>query len=264
MTFASSSFGVVHYRSAGPAHAPAIILGHALGTDSRIWNGVVDELSRDYGVIAYDLRGHGLSSVPQPPYRLDQLAADVLDLADHLSLDRFALAGVSVGGLVAQRFALDHPDRLAGLVLCNTAARIGDDALWNARIGAVEAGGLEAIADGVLMRWFPAALREGRQDEIAGWRNMLLRSPVPGYVGTCAALRDADLTAEIAGIAMPTLVVAGEDDQSTPVALVRGTAKRLPAAQFEIIARAGHLPCIDRPDELARLMRGYLAEVGHG
>ena len=264
MAFAALSYGVVRYRVIGPRDAPALVLVNSLGTDLCIWDGVVDQLATDHYVITYDKRGHGLSSVPPAPYAIADLSRDLLELVDHLGLDRFALAGVSVGGMVAMRFATDHPERLASVVLCDTAARIGDAATWNARIDAIRQDGMAAIADAVLLRWFPLSIRAGRDAEIAGWRNLLLRSPVEGYAGTCAALRDADLSAAVARISVPTLVVVGAEDKSTSPDLVRATADHIPGARFEVITGAGHIPSIDRPAELARLIRKHVEEAAHG
>lgn len=263
MVFAAASFGTVHCQLSGQPRGLPIVFCNSLGTDTRIWDGVVDELAPDYQLVTYDKRGHGLSSVPRGPYSIAELADDLLELVDTLKIDRFALVGISVGGLIAQRFALDHPERIAGLVLCDTAAKIGDSALWSERTIAVEAGGMEAIADAVMLRWFPPEIRGGREAEIDGWRNLLLRSPVEGYLGTCAALRDADLNSEIGAIKQPTLVLAGAQDQSTPVPVVEAMANRLRAVHFAIIEQAGHLPCIDQPARVAQLIREYLLEVGH-
>jgi 3-oxoadipate enol-lactonase len=263
MPFTAASFGVMHYQVTGAKTAPAIVFANSLGTDLRIWDETVDALAPAFRCIRYDKRGHGLSSVPPAPYRLEDLAGDLLALADHLELQHFVLVGVSVGGLIAQRFALDHPNRLSGLVLCDTAAKIGDAKSWTERIDSVTGGGMAAIVDAVLLRWFPTSIRGGREIEIAGWRNLLLSCPVEGYIGTCAALRDADLTAEIEGIAMPTLVIVGAQDEATPVPLVRATADRMSEARLEVIEQAGHIPSIDQPRVMARLISDYLTEVGH-
>ena len=263
MGFAAASFGTVHYQLSGRPRGLPIVFCNSLGTDTRIWDAVVDELAPDYRLVTYDKRGHGLTSVPPGPYSLADLSSDLLELVEALEIDRFALVGISVGGLIAQRFTLDHPERIAGLVLCDTAAKIGDAAVWCNRMDAVAGGGMEAIADAVMQRWFPEELRAGREAEIEGWRNLLLRSPMEGYLGTCAALRDADLTGEIGAIKQPTLVLAGTQDQSTPVAVVEATANRLRAVHFATVDQAGHLPCIDQPARVAELIRDYLLEVGH-
>ena len=132
---------------------------------------------------------------PARPYTMDDHVADLIGLLDHLGLDRIVLCGLSVGGLIAQGIAARQPERVSALILCDTAARIGDDDLWNARIAAIEDDGIEALADPIMERWLSAAFRAEKPDEALAWRNMLVRTTVDGYVGTCAAIRDADRAA---------------------------------------------------------------------
>lgn len=255
---------VLHYRLCGPEAAPVVALANSLGTDARIWDAVIAPLARDYRVLSYDKRGHGLSDTPDGDYTLDQHVGDLSGLLDHLGIERLALAGVSVGGLIAQGFALTAPERLAALVLCDTAPKVGDAALWNGRMDLVRAQGLGAIADGIMERWFSPAFRQHQPEALAGWRNMLLRADPKGYAATCATLRDSDLTDAIGAIGTPTLVVAGDEDQATPLELVRACAQAIAGAWFEVLAGVGHIPSLEQPEALAALMRDFFKEVGHG
>jgi len=263
MAFAQVNDVVLHFRVEGSEDAPALVLANSLGTDARIWDPVIARLAQRYRVISYDKRGHGLSDAPGGDYRLDDHVDDLAGLMRHLGVERLALAGVSVGGLIAQGFALRHPDRLAALVLCDTAAKVGDAMMWNERIAAVRGQGLAAIAEPVMARWFTERFRRERPAELAGWRNMLARMSVDGYAGTCAALRDADLRDAIAAIAAPTLVVVGEQDLSTPVELVRGMAQAITGSQFATIPDCGHIPSIEQPQALTALIMRFLNEVGY-
>lgn len=263
MAFARINDVLLHFRVEGSPSAPALVLANSLGTDARIWDRVIAELAARYRVISYDKRGHGLSDAPAGDYSLDDHVEDLVGLLQHLGIERLALAGVSVGGLIAQGFALRHPDRLAALVLCDTAPKIGDAAMWNERIGTVRRQGLAAIVEPVMARWFSEDFQTKRADELAGWRNMFLRMPLDGYAGTCAALRDADLRGAIAGIAAPTLVVVGEQDLSTPVALVRDMAETIVGAQFATLPDCGHIPSIEQPSALTALITKFLNEVGY-
>jgi 3-oxoadipate enol-lactonase len=254
----------LHYRLAGAPGGTPLVFVNSLGTDFRIWDEVVERLGSGYRILCYDKRGHGLSDAPAGPYRLNDLVADLAGLTQQLGFQRFALAGVSVGGLIAQGFALAHGERLTSLVLCDTAARIGSHASWSERIDLVRANGLAAVSDRLLERWFAPDFRAQRTADYAGWCNMLERTPLDGYVGTCAALRDTDLTEDVANIAVPALLACGAADSSTPVDLVRATATRIPASHFEIIAGAGHLPPIEAPEPLARLIAGHLEKTVHG
>lgn len=264
MAFVRTGEVVLHYRVQGRTSAPVLVLVNSLGTDARIWDEVVDELLPHYQILTYDKRGHGLSDAPAGDYRLDDHVADLTGLLDHLGVARPVVAGVSVGGLIAQGFALRHPERLAGLILCDTAPRIGDASLWDERIAAVRGGGMEVLADAVILRWFTERYRRDKADALAGWRNMLARTPCEGYIGTCATLRNTDLRDRIAGIGAPTLVVVGDADVATPLELVRETAACIPGARFEIVPDAGHIPSIEQPGRLSALMKSFFNEVGHG
>jgi 3-oxoadipate enol-lactonase len=264
MAFVRTNEVLLHYRLHGRDGAPAVALANSLGTDARIWDEVIGILAGNFRVLSYDKRGHGLSDAPAGDYTLDDHVADLAGLLDHVGMSRVALAGVSVGGLIAQGFALAHPERLAALVLCDTAPKVGDAAMWDGRIAAIRRDGLSSIADGIMERWFSAEFRRTRADDLAGWRNLFIRSDIEGYCGTCATLRDADLSARVETIGTPTLVMVGEHDGSTPVPLVQALADAIPGALFEVIADAGHIPSIEQPARTAVLMAAFFKEAGHG
>lgn len=253
---------VLHAECHRVPDQPTIVFVNSLGTDARIWRGVLARLPNRYGTIVYDKRGHGLSDAPDGPSSIADHARDLLGLVDAFGIARFALVGLSVGGMIAQVVASEHPQRVAALVLCDTAAKIGDETTWNSRIAAVEADGLESIATAVLDRWFTPAYRDSHPAAMRGWRHMLTRQPVQGYADTCAAIRDADLRTLAASIRVPTLCIVGDQDLSTPPDLVRGTADIIPGAKFETVTSAGHIPCIEQPDALAGLIARHLTEAG--
>lgn len=254
---------VLHAVRRGDPAGPVIVFSNSLGTDARIWDALLPCLPASYGVLLYDKRGHGLSDAAPGPSAIEDHAADLVGLLDRLGIGRAAFVGLSVGGMIAQAIAARHPDRVAALVLCGTAARIGDAASWDARIEAVERHGLASIADAVLERWFTPAYRAAEPAAMRGWRNMLARQPAQGYAATCAAIRDADLRSRAAAIRAPTLCVAGDQDLSTPPDLVRGTAELIPGARFALLAGAGHIPCVERPAALAALIAGHLSDAGY-
>lgn len=255
MTLAKMIDGLHHRYRAARAHAPVLVFANSLGTDLRLWDRVVARLPADWGVLRLDKRGHGLSTLTEG-VTIDSLAADVETLLDAYSIQRFAGIGLSVGGLVMQRLALRRAGAMTHLVLSDTAAKIGTEALWNQRIAEVTEGGVQAISALVLKNWFPADYHA--TDDFQMWRAMLERTDRAGYAAVCAAIRDADLTADLPRISLPTLAVAGEMDGSTPPKLVRQMADRIPNARFETIARAGHLPCVDRPEAFTELLAAHL------
>lgn len=264
MAFARVNGVLLHYRLIGPAHAPVLGLINSVGTDLRIWDEVATQIGSRYRLLCYDKRGHGLSETPSGDYSIEDQVGDLFALLDHLQIERLALCGISIGGLIAQGAALAAPERLAGLVLCDTAAKIGEPDLWQDRIDIVRSRGMAPVADPVMERWFSAGFRREHPEALAGWKNLFLRTDPKGYAGGCATLRDTDLRDRIGSIALPTLVIAGEDDIATPVELVRGCASALPRARFELLPATGHIPSIEQPSALSALVTGYLEELGYG
>ena len=261
MQFARLKDVSLHYQTIGsPESKPLLVFANSLGTDQRIWRDVIMRLAGDYSILTYDMRGHGLSDTGRTPYTMPMLAADLEGLIDLIGGHDAIIVGVSVGGLVAQQLYARRPDLVRALILCDTAAKIGTDESWNARIAAIEAGGMASIADGVLDRWFTPAFRQTA--EFPGYRNMLARQPADGYIATCAAIRDCDLSAEARRIAVPTICIAGDSDASTPPGLVTEFARTIPAARLEIIKDCGHLPSIEQPVALVEIMRAFIALVG--
>lgn len=252
----------VHYALDGAADAPALVFANSLGTDFRIWDGVLDRLQGRFRTLRYDMRGHGLSGLGDGAVTMPRLATDLDKLMDHAGIERALVCGLSIGGLVAQQLARDKPSRVRALVLCDTAAKIGTAEMWQARIDAIGTGGLEGLADAVMERWFAPGFRASRPAELAVWRSMLVRTPAAGYAAACGAIRDADLSADAGRIAVPTLVLCGADDGATPPAVVRALANSIPGAAYREIPAAGHLPCVEQPDALAGHLLAFFEEHG--
>ncbi|WP_193369444.1 3-oxoadipate enol-lactonase [Pelagibius marinus] len=248
---------VLHVEDLGPADRPALVFANSLGTDFRIWDDVVARLIERFRIVLYDKRGHGLSETGDSPYSIDDHVADLAALLDDLAVENAIICGLSVGGLIAQGLYASRPDLVAALILCDTAHKVGTAEAWAERMAAVEDGGIASIADAILERWFTEEFRESDPIALQGWHAMLTRTPVEGYLGTCAALRDADFTEEAKQIAVPTLCVVGEEDGATPPELVRQTADLIPGARYEVIAGSGHLPCIERPAQLTELILDF-------
>ncbi|TPE49216.1 3-oxoadipate enol-lactonase [Amaricoccus solimangrovi] len=252
----------VHYTDEGAADGPAVVFANSLGTDLRVWDAVVPLLPRGLRVIRYDKRGHGLTDAPNGDYYMGDLVADAAGLIGHLGLRDVLFVGLSIGGVIAQGLAAERPDLVRGIVLSNTAPKIGTDTMWKERIATIRAGGIAALADPVLERWFSKKFRAERATEFAGWRHMLTRTPAGGYIGCCAALAETDLRDSTAGLRLPALVIAGSEDGSTPPDLVREMAESIEGARFELIRGAGHIPCVEAPETVARLIGDFAKEIG--
>ncbi len=261
MNFANPNGAVLHFiRRPGAAGRRPVVFANSLGTDLRIWQGMVTRLDPETPLLMYDKRGHGLSDLG--PVDMAGLAADLAGLMDLCGLRDALVCGVSVGGMIAQQLAQHRPELVAGLILSNTGHRIGDAASWNARIDTVTRDGIAAIATPILERWLSPGYRTAKPEMLAGWRNMLVRTPAAGYAATCAAIRDADLTDAAHAIAAPTLCLAGSADGATPPALVQELAALIPGAEYRCLDGIGHLPCIEAPDAVAGLIRQMLDRLG--
>jgi 3-oxoadipate enol-lactonase len=250
----------IHYSQTGPKDAPVLVFSNSLGTDFRIWNDVVNALSERFNIVTYDKRGHGLSGIGNAEFDLALHASDLIGLLDYLGLGEVIICGLSVGGLIAQKVTELQPERIRGLILCDTAPKLGDYAGWNTRIEAIKADGIEVLGDAIMERWLSPTFRKQRPLETAMYRDMLVRTTAAGYIGTCVALRDGDLRVAAGKIAVPTLCVCGSDDLATPPDMVREMAAMIPNAEFELIEGVGHLPCIETPEVLTRLIDRFTTE----
>ncbi len=259
MRFAALSPVGLHYRISGNPKGPAVLFLNPLGTDLRLWNRVIPGFQERFRVIRVDHRGQGLSDAPEGPYTIFEMAEDVARLLDHLEIRSASVIGLSIGGMVAQALASIRPELVFRLILCDTGAVIGTPESWEERRQAVLSGGMEAVADATLERWLPEEYRNGHPEELSLWRNLLLRTSLQGYLGACAALRDADLTESTRALSVPSLVLCGSEDQVTPPSLGEALADLITGAEFDLIEGAAHLPCLDRSELLGHRIRQFLA-----
>jgi 3-oxoadipate enol-lactonase len=251
-----------HYRADGPEDGPVVFFANALGTDLTIWDDVVALLPEELRVIRYDMRGHGQSDVPPGPYYMGDLVGDAARLLDDLDARETAVVGLSIGGMVAQGLAAERMDLVRAMVLSNTATKIGTPETWQDRIALVRDKGTRTMAEGTMERWFPRATRAARPELVARVRDVAGQAP-EGIMGAMAAIGETDLYESTARLALPTLVIAGSEDGSTPADLVRETAGLVRGSRFEVIRKAGHVPCLDQPEAFAALLTTFLTEIGH-
>lgn len=252
----------LHHIVTGDPDGLPLVFANSLGTDFRIWDKVIAALPAGLKILRYDMRGHGLSDAPEGEYPMADLVADAAGLMDAVGIRDAVFVGLSIGGVVAQGLAVERPELVRAAVLSNTAAKIGTEQSWADRIALVRAQGIEAIADNVMKLWFSKAFHAERADELAGWRHMLTRTPLAGYLGCCAAIAHTDLRDSTPNIRQPVLAIGGDADGSTPPDLVRETAVSIPGARFELIRGAGHIPCVERPEAVAALLTSFLKENG--
>lgn len=250
----------LHHVDEGPRDAPVLVLAGSLGSTVEMWRPQVAPLTERFRVIRVDHRGHGGSPVPPGPYRIADLAGDVLALLDRLGLDRVAWCGLSMGGCVGMYLASETPERISRLTLCCTSSHWPDASVWSDRIAAVESGGTGPIAETVVSRWFTPAFAAAHPDVVAVAVRQVADTPDDGYAACCAALRDFDHRDRLGEITAPTLVIAGSGDLSTPVEPhARTIVDGIPGARLEILD-AAHLATIEQSDQATALIFTHSAE----
>jgi len=247
----------IHYRIDGSPGQPVLVLSNSLGTNLEMWAPQIAGLSEHFRVLRYDTRGHGQSGVPPGPYAMSRLAADVVDLLDHLGIAKAHFCGLSMGGITGMRLALDFPERIDRLVLSNTAAFIGPPENWTARAEKVRAEGMESIADAVLARWLTPDFAQAHGELVAQLRRMLVATDPEGYAANCCAVRDADLREEVRNIAAPTLVIAGSGDIPTPPSDAAYLVRAIRDAQY-VELKAAHIANLQQPVRFTGVLLDFL------
>ncbi len=245
----------IHYALSGMAGAPVVAFSNSLGTNFSMWDPQVSAAEKKFQVLRYDTRGHGQSSVTPGPYSIEQLGRDVLTLLDALGIERVHFCGLSMGGMIGMWLGLNAPYRLAKLVLCNTAAKIGTLETWNARIETVRKSGMKAVAASVVERWLTPEFRARTPQAANSALQMLEAAPPEGYAACCAAVRDFDARDQVSAIRVPTLVITGSKDPATPAADGRLVAGRIPGARC-VELDSSHLSNIEASERFtAELIR---------
>jgi 3-oxoadipate enol-lactonase len=247
----------LHHVIEGPADAPPLVLLCSLGSTVDMWAPQRRELADEFRVITVDTRGHGGSPVPDGPYRVEDLARDVLETLDDLGVTRASFAGVSLGGAIAQWIGLHAPERAATLAMLCTAARFPNADTFRQRAETARADGVSAIADAVVARWFTDDFADREPDTVRRMRDMIAATPAEGYAGCCEAVAAWDVVDQLGGIEAPTLVVSGVDDPATPPECQQVLADGIPGARLESVTDAAHLASFQRPDVVTPLLREH-------
>ena len=241
----------LHYRVDGPEDAPAVLLINSLGTTLDLWSAQVEAWSPRCRVIRYDTRGHGQSGVPAGEYSLHDLGHDAIRILNAVGVESAHVCGISLGGLTAMWLGVHHPERVRTLVIANTAARVGTAERWVDRIAKVRNEGMTAVANMMMPAWFSPAFRERDPAMVARFHQTVASTSPDGYIGCCAALRDADLRDEIGRIRTPALVIAGDQDTSTTVADAEAISSAIRGSTL-LTLTAAHLTNVECAESFSR------------
>jgi 3-oxoadipate enol-lactonase len=226
----------------------AVALSGSLGATREMWDGQAEAL-RDFDVIRIEHPGHG----GEPMIEVHDVGGLARRVLDSVASERFSFVGLSLGGAVGMQLALDAPERLDRLVLACTSSRFGSPESWDERIALVRDGGMEAVADAVLPRWFTPAF-----GDVQRFRAMFLATPPDVYVRYCEILRKFDLRGRLGSIETPTLAIAGAEDPTSPPEQVEALAAEIPGASIVVIPHAAHLANVERPDDVNAALLGHL------
>jgi 3-oxoadipate enol-lactonase len=263
MPSASTPLDASMIRLHHAGHGPPLVLLHCLGVDRHFWDFCAD-LARDFTLLRYDFPGHGETEVPAARYRIEDLAAQLAAVLETHTSGRAHVAGISLGGLVAQAFAASRPDLVDRLILIDTTPRYTDElrAMWDQRAATARTSGVAPMIDDLLKIWFSADALAHDAAGVRYVRAALARAPGEGYALACEALHAADLRSLAPAVAAPTLVLCGDDDIPSFLDAARWLAATIPNAELAWIAGTRHASVLERPEEARRLIRDFLSRQG--
>jgi 3-oxoadipate enol-lactonase len=236
-----------------------LLFSNSLGTTHELWQPQLEALSSTFRIVRYDTRGHGDSDAPPGSYTIDTLGQDAVAILDAAGVDRAHVCGLSLGGLTAMWLGVHAPDRIRSLILSSTAARIGSVSMWEERIAEVKATGVASLADGAMGRWFTAGFRAAQPATVSVYHRLLSSTSAAGYIGCCAALRDADLREAIRSIVAPVLAIAGREDPVTPPSDAEDIRARIPGARAALLD-AAHIANVEQASAFNDLVSSFITQ----
>lgn len=247
------------YRLEGPAGAPVVMLSNSFLTDSGMWDLQVSAFAEKYRVLRYDARGHGDTAASPGPYSMELLVADAVALLDALGLDRVHFIGLSMGGMIAQRLAAQHPERVLSLGLSDTACHLPPESAWDERIRLALSDGAAAFVRPMTTRWLTPAYYQRHPEIVAKLAAMIEKTSVDGITGCAEAIKKMNQAAILPAITAPTLIVVGAQDVGTPVSAAEFLHRNIKGSKLVIIEESGHLPNIEQAERFNRTVLDFLA-----
>jgi 3-oxoadipate enol-lactonase/4-carboxymuconolactone decarboxylase len=249
---------LVHHRLDGPSDAPTVLLSNSLGTTLDMWDEQVGPLTEHVRLLRYDHRGHGGSPAPPGPYSIRDLGSDVLELLDHLGIERVSVVGLSLGGMVGMWLAAHHRERVDRLVLCCTSPFLGPGDPWLSRAAQVREHGTASLLPTLFERWFTDSTRAERPDVIARFTAMLSEADDEGYAGCCEAIAAMDQRDDVSRISAPTMLLYGARDPVTPPEAGEVLRQSIADSGLVVVARAAHIANVEQPEAFTRTLIEHL------
>lgn len=255
---------VMNYEVSGRDDAAPVVLHHPLATNLASWDALTVALEPNYRVVRFDARGHGETDAPEGPYTYEILSADVVGLMDHLGIDKAWFLGLSMGGMVGQYLGLLHPERFHGLCLVSTTSAVPAQAisLWDDRIRIASTDGLSSLVDGAIARWVIPETVRTKPEVVAQLRAMMEATPPKGYIGWCHAIRGLDITSRLKEIRLPTRVIAGERDPSTPPSAAEVIHREIAGSELIVIPGVSHMLHLEDPEKFHAEVLPFFAGQG--
>jgi 3-oxoadipate enol-lactonase len=239
---------------------PPLFLIHGIGASRHSWDGLVGHLKMHFRCISYDLRGHGKSPTPLPPYTLDDLVEDLEALRAELGIERAHFAGHSLGGMIGPAYARRYPQRVSSLGLFSTAAfRTEDDsAKVRGVVAAMRAQGIAPVLETLKERWFTPEFAARCPEVIERRMQQVIDTDAPVFLSVFDIYAQTEMAPWLAGITHPCLVLTGENDGGCNPRLNRQIAAALPDSQFVVLPRLRHAILLEAADQLASPMLEFL------
>ena len=263
MPIAEINSQAIHYEDVG-AGAP-IILGHSFLCTGDMWREQVPVFAENYRVINPDLRGHGRSGKATSPWSLEDALQDSIGLLDHLGIDRALWCGLSIGGMVALRAALEAPERVSALILMDTDA--GPEKplrILKYRVMGVGAStfGVKPFVPAVLKMMFGASTLRNNHELVNEYREIFAGIDTESVVNSLPSLtKRGSVVAQLGEIKVPSVVIVGEEDKSLPVARSELIDAHLPDSELVVIPEAGHLSAIEQPERVNAAVKSFLGRI---
>lgn len=251
----------LHYQLIGDASKPVLVCSNSLGTSLSMWQPQIEALQAAYHIVCYDTRGHGLSGTPLQGFGLQELGEDVVALLDHLGIEQAHFCGISMGGLTGQWLAIHHPERFLSVTISNTAAKIGQESAWRERAALVREHGLHDIAASAPSRWFTPDFVQHHAEVVQKMSQDLAVGSAEGYAQCCEALAVADVRAELSGISIPVLIIAGGADPVTTVADAQAMQEAIFGSQLYEISAASHIANVEQAAEFTQALQQFVTQL---